>query len=104
MARRALANAVVDFTHIFNAAPVPHACHALPGLFRAFSEITRTPIMQQADVDRAVARITNESIATIKRYGFSIVEPPADFKFVETDREADSEPITEGVSRELAIY
>lgn len=59
--------------------------------------------MQQADINRAVARITNESIATIKRYGFSIEEPPGEFNLTGADLEPDSELITEGASRDVAL-
>lgn len=59
--------------------------------------------MQQADINRAVARVTNETIATIKRYGFSIEEPPADLPLNDADHQPDSEPVTEGASRDLAL-
>lgn len=59
--------------------------------------------MQQSDINRAVARVTNETIATIKRYGFSIEEPRADFDFTDTDHGPDSELFAEGASRDLAL-
>ena len=31
--------------------------------------------MRQADLDRAVARVTGETVSTIKRLGFLLVEP-----------------------------
>ena len=58
--------------------------------------------MEQADINRAVARVTNESITTIRRYGFSIVEAPADFKLTDADLNPDSELTTEGASRDAA--
>ena len=59
--------------------------------------------MQQSDINRAVARVTNETISTIKRYGFSIEEPPRGFTSIDTAHEADSEIVTEGAARELAL-
>ena len=32
--------------------------------------------MSQNQIDRAVARHTGESLSTIRKFGFSIVEPP----------------------------
>lgn len=32
--------------------------------------------MNQAELNRALARATNESVATIRRLGFLLVEPP----------------------------
>jgi len=59
--------------------------------------------MQQSDIDRAVARVTNETIATIKRYGFSIEEPPTDFDSVDADHGPGSDLFAEGDSRDLAL-
>ena len=59
--------------------------------------------MQQSDINRAVARVTNETIATIKRYGFSIEEPSTDFDSTDTDHGSDSELLAEGASRDLAL-
>ncbi|MEO8493896.1 MAG: hypothetical protein ABI614_02420 [Planctomycetota bacterium] len=58
--------------------------------------------MQQSDINRAVARVTNETIATIKRYGFSIVEPPQDFESSDAAHEPGSELVAEGAARDLA--
>ncbi len=35
--------------------------------------------MKQADLDRAVARATGESVSTIKRLGFLLAEPNEDY-------------------------
>ena len=59
--------------------------------------------MQQSDINRAVARVTNETIATIKRYGFSIEEPSTDFDSTDTDHGSGSEVFAEGASRDLAL-
>jgi hypothetical protein len=59
--------------------------------------------MQQTEINRAVARATNETITTIKRYGFSIEEPPADLPFNDADHQSDSALITEGEPRDLAL-
>ena len=59
--------------------------------------------MQQSDINRAVARVTNETIATIKRYGFSIEEPPTVFDSTDTDHGSGSELFAEGASRDLAL-
>ena len=59
--------------------------------------------MQQSDINRAVARVTNETIATIKRYGFSIEEPPGEFDSIDADHGPGNELFAEGASRDLAL-
>ncbi|MCB9922387.1 MAG: hypothetical protein H6822_12895 [Planctomycetaceae bacterium] len=59
--------------------------------------------MQQSDINRAVARVTNETIATIKRYGFSIEEAPRDFTFVDDVHEPERDLAAEGAARDLAL-
>jgi DNA-binding winged helix-turn-helix (wHTH) protein len=67
------------------------------------ARIHKETTMQQSDINRAVARATNETIATIKRYGFSIEEPPADLDSTDADHETGSEFFAEGASRDLAL-
>ena len=59
--------------------------------------------MQQSEINRAVARVTNETIATIKQYGFSIEEPPADFDSTNADPGPSNNLFAEGASRDLAF-
>ena len=59
--------------------------------------------MHQSEINCAVARITNESIPTIKRYGFSIEEPPKDFSASDIDEVLSRESYAEGVTGDLAL-
>ena len=38
--------------------------------------------MTQAEMERELAAATGESLATIRRHGFQLVEPPVDFPHV----------------------
>jgi len=41
-----------------------------------FLTLPKDPVLNQRQLERAVARQTGESLATIRSRGFSIVEPP----------------------------
>ena len=83
----------------------PGSAHpqCIVGAFSFLPNFDKEQIVQQADINRAVARITNESIATIKRYGFSIEEPPEDTKSIQAVDETSRELVTQRAARDLAL-